>query len=111
MALRTGSLRHTVRIEERVPNKDKMGGQSGEWRVWRAGVAASIEPLKGKELFNAEQAQSEMIGRCKIRYREGLRPDMRIVYRGVAYGITVILNPSMKNEYLEIMLNQGKNEG
>lgn len=40
-------------------------------------VYASREPLRGREFFAAAAANAELTLRYKIRYREGITPDMR----------------------------------
>lgn len=40
---------------------------------------ASREPLRGREFFAAAAANAELTLRYKIRYREGITPDMRFI--------------------------------
>jgi SPP1 family predicted phage head-tail adaptor len=111
MPMRSGSLRHSVTIEARHDAKDTFGGLSPQWRPVATNVPASIEPLKGKELFNAQQVQSEVLLRIRIRYRPGIVPAMRVKYRGRVYGILYVIDINLKNEELHLMCNQGLNEG
>lgn len=51
-----------------------------EWEdVFEKPLWANREPIRGREFFAAAAAQSEKIVRYKIRYREGITSDMRLV--------------------------------
>lgn len=111
MSLSTGKMRHTVTIEQRVPERDSFGGISEKWQVWASGVAADINAYKGKENFASDQILATQILKCRIRYRKGLTPDMRVVYRGIPYVISFLFNIGLRNETWEIHLTQGKGTG
>lgn len=49
---------------------------------------ASVEPLRSDELWKAQQVQANVSHRVKIRYREGITPDMRIVHKGRVLNIS-----------------------
>jgi SPP1 family predicted phage head-tail adaptor len=55
----------------------------GEWVDTYADyvtVWAAIEPLSGTKYFQAQQANSDVTGVIRIRYRSDLESDMRIKY-------------------------------
>ncbi|BER92691.1 phage head closure protein [Atrimonas thermophila] len=99
--MRIGELRHRVTIQRlnRVP--DGMGGYEEQWQdvvsLW-----AKVEPLKGRERFVAQQAQSEVTHRITTRYYSGIEPQMRVVYRNRNFDIEVVINVDEKNEWLEL---------
>ncbi|WP_339273628.1 phage head closure protein [Paenibacillus sp. FSL W8-0426] len=55
---------------------------------------ASREPLRGREFFAAAAANAELTLRYKIRYRDGITPDMRFIdlNNGRTCNITAVLD-------------------
>lgn len=78
--LNTGKLNRRIKIQEKDPFEDETGYPSPN-PSWEevATLWASREPLKGREFFAAAAAQAETTVRYKIRYREGINSDMRLV--------------------------------
>jgi len=79
--LNTGKLNRRVVIQKKGRAVDDAGfpiGGPDQWEdvftVW-----ASREPLRGREYFAAAAAQAETTVRYKMRYREGITSDMRLV--------------------------------
>ncbi len=79
MAMRAGRLRHRVQIQERVETtRDEHGGISPTWSTI-ATVSASVEPLRGRELFEAQQVQERTTIRVRMRHYPGLTTKHRLV--------------------------------
>ena len=58
-------------------------GSGGSVReAWTARTTAfvEIEPLRGNELFNAQQKYGKVTARAKLYHHFGIGPDMRILY-------------------------------
>lgn len=111
MAIRAGQLRHSVEIQRRHTATDAEASASEDWITVFGGVAASIEPLSGRELYAAQQHHSEVTVRIRLRWRDGITPDMRVVHRGVAYGVLYPINPQLKNHELQLLCSTGLNLG
>lgn len=109
--MRAGKLRHSITIQRQHTATDAMGSASEDWVDVASGVAASIEPLSGRELYAAQQHHSEVTVRIRMRYRDGVLPSMRVLHRGVAYPILYPINPGMKNAELQLMCATGVHEG
>jgi SPP1 family predicted phage head-tail adaptor len=94
---------HRITIEENQPTRDGIGGTADNW-VPVATVWAAVEPLKGREFFAAQQVNSEVSHRVTLRYRAGVRPDMR-----VRFGARVLeiagppIDPDEKHKELQLM--------
>lgn len=78
--LNTGKLNRRVAFQKYVPKTDDAGfpSKEKEW-VTQFTLWASREPLRGREYFAAAAAQAETTVRYKIRYREGITSDLRLV--------------------------------
>lgn len=73
---RAGRFRRRLTIESRVETENDFGEVEWTWTT-HATVWAGIEPLRGREFFAAEQLQSEVQGRIRMRYRGDLTTKMR----------------------------------
>ncbi|MGR3991469.1 phage head closure protein [Pseudomonas sp. 1121_17] len=110
-----GKLRHRIDIEEMTTPRDPLTGEYGEpqWMVRWPKCPARVEPLSARDLVAAKAAQSEATGRMVIRYRPGVLPTMRIIYRGEVYSIE---GPPLEDdksglEYLTILVSKGVRDG
>jgi len=67
---------------------------------------ASVDPVRGREYWDARQAQSEVEGKIIMRYRNNVTPDKRILFQGRPLEILAILNPQERKEQLEILYKE-----
>lgn len=109
--MRAGRLRHTISIQERGTVRDDFAGASDQWTDVFTNMPASIEPLSGRELYSAQQNHSEVTVRIRIRYRAGILPAHRVMYRGQCYSILYVVNVDQANRELHLMCSIGVNEG
>jgi len=81
-------------------------GEYGTETAWQDYVSCwgSLENLSGSEYFAAQQANSEVTGTLKIRYRTDIDPTMRVVINGQAYDIEAMFDPDQSKEKLHVML-------
>lgn len=75
--MRAGALRHKVLIEDFTATQDALGGHAKAWTTFATAWAA-IEPLRGREYFDASAFQGEIDTRVRIRHVDGVRPRMRV---------------------------------
>lgn len=73
---RAGRFRRRLTIQSRTETTNDYGETVWTWSD-HATVWAGIEPLRGREFFAAEQLQSEVQGRIRMRYRGDLNTKMR----------------------------------
>lgn len=114
--MKAGKLRHKVAIQEFAlgsPQQKPSGEPDGAWAnvAGISSIWASIEPLKGRELFAAQEHHSEVEVRIRIRYRAGITAAMRVVHGGLYYAIAAVLDPELRHRELELLCKQGVTEG
>ena len=63
----------------------------------------AVEPLSGREFWEAAAVNRENEMRFTIRYRKGISAEMRIRLDGTVYDITSILDRNNRHEALEIL--------
>lgn len=75
--MESGRLRNRVIIQRKLDSRDTYGGQTETWsdvdEVW-----AEIVPLVGREYLEARQLTAEVSTKIRIRYRKGIKPEMRV---------------------------------
>lgn len=114
--MRAGKLRHKVAIQEFAvgsPQQKPSGEPDGVWADvdGLSSISASIEPLKGRELFAAQEHHSEVEVRVRIRYRAGITAAMRVAHGGLYYDIVAVLDPELRHVELELLCKQGVTSG
>ncbi len=88
------------------------GAMTTTWVTEWASVPAAIEPLSVREFLQSQANQSEISARVTIRYREGLKPTMRLVHKGRVYNPAGFLqDPDSGLEYVTIPVTEGVNDG
>ncbi len=111
--MEAGKLRHRVTIQQLVagsPQQLPNGEPDVTWTDYLT-MWASVEPLRGRELMLAQQMQSEVDVRIRLRYRGGITADMRVTFGGVNYDIKSVANIDLRNSELELMCATGLNNG
>lgn len=97
-----GRLRHRITFLYLAKEQDEVGDTVLVERPWKT-VWASVEPLKGREYFEARKIQSEASHKITIRYLPGITPEMKIEFKGRIFDIEgPPINPEERNEYLEM---------
>lgn len=108
--LEAGRLDQRVTVQRRAAGVDAAGQPSGAWETvfdtW-----AAAEPLRGREFFAAAQIQAETTIRFRIRWRDGVQPSDRVVWRSQAHEILSVIDPSGAAEQLELMCARGIRDG
>lgn len=92
--MKTGNLRYRVTLQQFTQIDDGGGGHTEGWADVAA-VWASVDPLIGKERYEAQQIQATLSHKIKMRYRAGVKPSMRVLF-----GVRVfnILSPPIDPE-------------
>ncbi|MCK2042562.1 phage head closure protein [Chromohalobacter sp. TMW 2.2308] len=109
--MRAGRLRHRVTLQRPVDGAKDQYNQPTESFEQVATVWASVEPLRGREFFEAQQVNSEITTRIRCRYRRDLAGvevnEWRIEYRGRTYEIDgPPINSRMEDRQLEFMCHE-----
>jgi len=104
--MRAGLLRHRIEIQTRAPDVDALGQPIDDWQT-AATVWASVEDLRGREFFEARQANvSEVTARVVIRHRPDVAPAQRLVHGARRFNVIGILDPDGRRRRLELMCEE-----
>lgn len=107
--MRIGNLRRRMVIQRQSTSKDAAGQYLDTWSDV-ATRSCSIEPLNGREYFQASGEQSRISTRIRLRYDAStstIRPYDRLVDRSsspeVRYDVESVINVRERNHELVIM--------
>jgi SPP1 family predicted phage head-tail adaptor len=85
--MRAGRLDRRITIESATTTQNEYGETVETWSSFAANIPATVTPLRGRELFAAQQVVATSELKVQIRYMAGITEAMRVVYDGVTYGI------------------------
>jgi len=103
--MKIGELRHRVTIQGLVRVPDGFGGYSEIWQD-KARIWASIEPLRGQELYFARQTLQQVTHRVVLRYIRGITRGMRIVWGERVLKILAVIDRGRTYGWLELMCEE-----
>ena len=97
--MQAGKLRHLLTLQQATDVLNARGEAIPGWAnvtdLW-----GSIEPLSGREGFQAQQMYASATHRVRIRYRAGVVPKMRFLKGSREFEIDAVLNVDERNREL-----------
>ena len=104
-----GKLRHRVLLQSCTGAADDYGdplySNDGQWTP-EAAVWAAIDPVSGKEFYAAEQAQSSVSHKIRLRYRPGVSAAWRVLYGSRVFRILSVIDWEERHESLLLMVQE-----
>lgn len=105
MTIRAGQLRHPVIIEQPADVVDDTGSAESKW-IELARRFASILPLSGRELLEAQRVQSSATHTITMRRFSGLKTTMRIRHREQYFDINHIGDVQGRNHEVKLLCTE-----
>ena len=102
-------LRHRITVQAMGPDRDEDNYSIDPiWTEYKK-LWAKVTHFSGKDLIAAQANQSKVVARLKIRYREDITTEMRIIYKDKIYCIDsqALEDNSTGYEYVTFLLSQG----
>ena len=103
--MQAGKLNKRIIIQSLTITQSASGGVIETWADF-ATRWASIEPLRGREYFEAKKENAEVETRIRLRYTSGVLPNMRVQFGTRYYLIVSVINPNEKGEETELMCRE-----
>jgi SPP1 family predicted phage head-tail adaptor len=103
-------LNRLVTVQYLEAGQDQAGQPVDTWAEF-ATVWASIEDLTGREFQAAQATQNGTSTRIRIRYREGIEAQMRVVQGAHVYDIQAVLDRDGRKTELQLMCRRGVSNG
>lgn len=101
-----GDLRHIVSIRT-LPegSAGALNVPTGQWpELCRC--RAAVRPIRGRELWAAEQAQSLITYRILLRWRPGISVGMRVMLEGRSFSIRYVIDVEERHHWLQLMCEE-----
>ena len=105
--MKIGRLRHKIIIEKPTETTSDTGDVIQSWAEF-ATVWAEVTPLRGREYWASKQITSEITGKIKIRYLNGITQKMRVKFDSRIFNIEAVLNPNEKNIETILLVSEQK---
>lgn len=77
--MQAGKLRHRVQVQAPFEDRDDIGGVRQVW-VTMDELWCNIEPLRGKEVFEAQSIEARLSHKITLRAAQTLDPRWRLVW-------------------------------
>ncbi len=113
--MRAGDLRHRVTLLHLFSDKDEDGLPIEEWKPL-AKVWGAVEPLQGREFWQAKAVQAESTVRVRIRYVKGWQDSagnlvpvstkLRVQYGDRVLGIESVIDPEERHIELQLLCKE-----
>ena len=106
--MRAGRLNQRITFQRQTESLSPYREDVGAWSDVVT-VSAAVEPLSGKEFFQAMQVQSDVNLRITCRYSSdvsGITTKDRISHGSNTYDIAAIVNVGSRNKELQFMCIQ-----
>lgn len=104
--MNAGILRHKIDIEQELLIKNTYGESTQTWVIFKSGVFCSVEPIRGREYFAADEVKSEVTHRIRMRYLFGMRTKMRIKYNNRYFNIIDIIDIMERHKEMQLMVTE-----
>lgn len=76
--MEVGELRHKVTIERPLQGRSERGGPRDSFEPWLPNIWAEVKDTGPRERFGAQQVQSSITTKIRIRFRPGIDATMRV---------------------------------
>ena len=100
-----GDLNKRILLQYETKVSDSMGGFTATWTdgdtIW-----AAIWPTSASEMIQSMQSELVVTHRIRIRYRKAFRATYRIKFGNRYFNIVSVLNPSERNEWLDLLCKE-----
>ena len=103
--MRIGRLRHRIEIQQATETRNNYGEPVVSWATFRK-CWASVEPLRGRELWAALEQQARVSTRIRIRYLADVTPKTRILYATRIYLINSIIDEEERHINMQLMCEE-----
>lgn len=100
-----GALNKRVTWQYKTKTPDGMGGFT-EIYVDAGTVWAAIWPVSANEVIAASATSMVVTHRIRQRFRSGFKPSWRLKFGNRYFAVVSIINPSEKNEWLDLLCKE-----
>lgn len=100
--MNAGRLHHQLTIQAATETRDAHGQAVRTWAAV-ATVWGRVEPLRGRELFQAQQAEARVDTRITIRRYAGLTSHHRILFGTRTFELVTVPDAGIRTPSMELL--------
>lgn len=104
--MKAGKMKRRITLQNLTVTKDTEGIETESWVSLYSNINAEIDPLKGKEYFQAATIGEENTVRFKIRYRSGVTSKLRLLYGSRIFNIRSVIDIEERHVELDLMCEE-----
>lgn len=102
------NLNHRIELQSQASGQSSTGQPNGAWSTYDT-VWASIEPISGREYFNASGERAEVTHKIKLRSGPSVLPKHRALFGSRVFNIRSVLNLEERGRWLQLMVTEHAN--
>ena len=115
-AFQPGRANQRIKLQAKSVTRNAIGEEVVTWTDVVTDTAdhaiwAEAWPLKGREFFAAQQTQYAADVRFRIRYRDGVTREQRILWKDEPYDIIMLVDVGAARQTIEILAVNGIRNG
>ncbi len=115
-AFQPGRANQRIKLQAKSVTRNAIGEEVVTWTDVVTDTAdhaiwAEAWPLKGREFFAAQQTQYAADVRFRIRYRDGVTREQRILWKDDPYDIIMLVDVGAARQTIEILAVNGIRNG
>lgn len=115
-AFQPGRASQRIKLQAKSVTRNAIGEEVVTWTDVVTDTAdhaiwAEAWPLKGREFFAAQQTQYAADVRFRIRYRDGITREQRVLWQGEPYDIIMLVDVGAERHTIEILAVNGIRNG
>lgn len=99
--MNAGGLPHLITIEQNTGERDAAGQLLQNWTELMQ-RHARVTPASGKEALVAGHRAAEITHVVRMRFTDGLLPQMRVMFRGRVLEIVAVIDPDERRRELTL---------
>jgi SPP1 family predicted phage head-tail adaptor len=103
--MRAGDLKERITIQDKTVTRNDFGEEIITWTTFATRWAA-VEPLRGQEFIEGRQLVAQVSTRFRVRYLDGVKPEMRVSYRDRVFAIIGVVHPFENQRELHLMCEE-----
>ena len=98
---------HRITIEKNTPTTTGRGEKKPVWATLYANVPATVNPLRGRQFYQAQQLNSEITVEISLRYLSDVDQDNRVLFNSQTFEIVAPpINVEYRNRDLVLMCKE-----
>lgn len=103
--MRAGKLKDRITIQKSIEKKDSSGSPYQEWEDYIT-LWADVQPLDGKEFWEAQKSNAQISGIIEMRFRTDINKTMRAKYGNRILALINVYDPDERRRKIHLLYQE-----